>query len=48
MKSAIAYVSNLPVLGGQDVASCANDMPRELSIDELTWVAGGEVTGGTK
>ncbi len=48
MTSAIAHSFNLSVLGGADVASTPPDATRELSIDELVWVGGGEVVIGTK
>jgi hypothetical protein len=48
MKPAIDYTANLSVLGGQDVASTTTASSRELSLDELAWVGGGQGVGGTK
>jgi hypothetical protein len=48
MKPATDYTLHLSVLGGHDVATTATECGRELTAEELVWVAGADPVIGTK
>jgi hypothetical protein len=48
MNTATAYTPNLSFVGSADVVSTVTEPNRELTIDELVWVGGGDGVVGIK